>query len=62
MGSDDDIIIRNGTLRNWLSYTVVFGGTPAPGDRYGRIEGGRRVKGCWIVGGLLLALLVAAWI
>lgn len=60
MGSDDEIIIRNGTLRNWLSYTVVFGGTPVPGS-YGKFVGGRRLKAYWIVGGLLLALAVAAW-
>lgn len=46
MGSDDDII-RNGTVRQWWRYTVVFFGAS---EGYDKIEGGLRVKGYWLVG------------
>jgi hypothetical protein len=58
MPSDDEIIIRNGTLRQWLTYEIVFGAKPVEAYE-GSTQGGTRVKAYWIVGGLLLALIVA---
>ena len=56
MSGGGEIIIRNGTLWNWLTYTIVFGGTQT--DSY-TITGGKRVKAYWIVGALVLALGLA---
>lgn len=55
MSGGGEIIIRNGTLWNWLTYTIVFGGSQ---DEY-TFTGGKRVKAYWIIGGLVLALALA---
>ncbi len=41
-GSEEEIIIRNGTMKQWLHYYVVFGGKQT--EEYG-LSGGIRIKG-----------------
>lgn len=65
MSGGGEIIIRNGTWRQWREYVVVFGGTQNPD--YQNIEGGVRVKGrtlliaagaLMLIAGLIVGALV----
>lgn len=57
---DDDIIIRNGTIKRWLRYYVVFFGHEEPG--YSAIEGGLRIRGQWLVAlALLIGVVLGGW-
>lgn len=47
---NNEIIIRNGTWKNFLSYNVVFFGKSSP--EYTEIEGGLRVKAKWLLVGV----------
>lgn len=51
MPGTEEIIIRNGTFRQWLNYYVVVGGQQS--GEYGS-TGGLRVKGYWFAGALVV--------
>lgn len=54
MGGNDEIIIRNGTFWNWVTYKVRFGATEVDGA----YTGGLSVYG----GVLLVAAMLGAWV
>ena len=55
MSGGGEVIIRNGTWKQWLNYEVVLGGKPSA--EYGA-TGGVRVKGKYLLAVVLIVGLV----